>query len=90
MSKRAYVWRIGRKVPHHVYCQRGEWPSDDDKWVGSFPDPEDAELAVACVNTIEAMRSAGVTAAHVSAAVIRARHMPAETAPDGRSTAAGG
>jgi hypothetical protein len=65
---------------YHVYVQTGPRASKSDRCVGVFADPEDAELAVACVNTIEAMRRAGVTAAHLSSAVLRARLGPAADA----------
>lgn len=52
---RPAVWRLGGKVPHHVYRQRGTepdrrpWP-DGDPPVAMFLDPADAMLAVLSVN----------------------------------------
>lgn len=43
-------WRQGRKVTNHVYAQTGAEPSGIDRWVGSFPSPDDAARAVAAVN----------------------------------------
>lgn len=52
------TWRQGRKVPHHIYRQRGDepdnraWPEGDEP-IGVFFSPEDAELAVGAVNAAE-------------------------------------
>lgn len=51
------MWRQGRRVPHHVYVQRGDepddraWP-DGDQPIGFFVDPELARLAVEAVNHV--------------------------------------
>ncbi len=46
------VWRQGRKVGNHVYRQEGPEPVDGDEWIGSFPRPESAALAVRAVNAM--------------------------------------
>lgn len=43
-------WRTGRKVGHHIYEQTGPEPSDRDRWVASFVNPDEAEVAVAATN----------------------------------------
>lgn len=56
----ASQWRVGGKVPHHVYEQRGAepdrrpWP-DGDRPVGMFLDPGDARRAVGAVNALHAL-----------------------------------
>ncbi|HEY9417903.1 MAG TPA: hypothetical protein VIQ30_24350 [Pseudonocardia sp.] len=47
------TWRVGRKVGHHIYAQIGAQPADDDPWLGSFRNPEDAEMAVEAMNLAE-------------------------------------
>jgi hypothetical protein len=45
-------WRVGRKVPIHLYRQVGADPSDDDPPIGTMLTAEDAALAVRAVNAL--------------------------------------
>lgn len=47
------TWRTGRKVGHHIYAQIGDQPADDDPWLGSFRNPEDAQMTVEAMNLAE-------------------------------------
>jgi len=45
------MWRQHDTVPHHVLVQVGDEPDDArDRFIGTFNDPADAELAVELVN----------------------------------------
>lgn len=47
-------WRVGRKVPIHLYRQVGPDPSDGDEPVGTMLTPEWAALAADAVNLVAA------------------------------------
>lgn len=39
------TWRVGRRVPRHVYLQRGPMEDDGDEPLCTFPTAEQAKLA---------------------------------------------
>jgi hypothetical protein len=43
-------WRTGRKLGRTIYLQKGDEPSDEDKFLGIMDDPELARIVVGLVN----------------------------------------